>query len=93
MPALFRATKTAEFDRLYRQHAASVFRYAFAVLGSRADAEDVAQQTFLKAYSALAQGTKPRKAENWLLTIAHGKLVDVRSPAEFNGEIMAPPAA
>ena len=57
MSALFRATKTAEFDRLYRQHAASVFRYAFAVLGSRADAEDVAQHTFLKAYSAIAQGT------------------------------------
>ncbi len=74
MPALFRATKTAEFDRLYRLHAASVFRYAFAVLGSRADAEDVAQQTFLKAYSALAQGTKPRKAENWLLTIAHNEV-------------------
>ena len=74
MPALFRATKTAEFDRLYRQHAASVYRYAFAVLGSRADAEDVAQQTFLKAYSAIAQGTRPRKAENWLLTIAHNEV-------------------
>jgi RNA polymerase sigma-70 factor, ECF subfamily len=74
MSALFRATKTAHFDRLYRQHAASVYRYAFAVLGNRADAEDVAQQTFLKAYSAIAQGTKPRKAENWLLTIAHNEV-------------------
>jgi RNA polymerase sigma factor (sigma-70 family) len=74
MSALFRATKTADFDRLYRQHAASVYRYAFAVLGNRADAEDVAQQTFLKAYSAIAQGTKPRKAENWLLTIAHNEV-------------------
>ena len=74
MSALFRATKAADFDRLYRQHAASVYRYAFAVLGSRADAEDVAQQTFLKAYSAIAQGTKPRKAENWLLTIAHNEV-------------------
>jgi RNA polymerase sigma-70 factor (ECF subfamily) len=74
MSALFRPTKTADFDRLYRQHAASVYRYAFAVLANRADAEDVAQQTFLKAYSALAQGTKPRKAENWLLTIAHNEV-------------------
>jgi RNA polymerase sigma-70 factor, ECF subfamily len=74
MSALFRATKTADFDRLYRQHAASVYRYAFAVLGNRADAEDVAQQTFLKAYSAIAQGTKPRKAENWLVTIAHNEV-------------------
>ncbi len=74
MSALFRATRTADFDRLYRHHAASVFRYAFAVLGNRADAEDVAQQTFLKAYRAIAQGTKPRKAENWLLKIAHNEV-------------------
>jgi RNA polymerase sigma-70 factor (ECF subfamily) len=74
MSAVFRAAKAADFDRLYRQHAAAVYRYAFAVLGSRADAEDVAQQTFLKAYSAIAQGTKPRKAENWLLTIAHNEV-------------------
>jgi RNA polymerase sigma-70 factor (ECF subfamily) len=74
MSALFRATRTADFDRLYRHHAASVFRYAFAVLGNRADAEDVAQQTFLKAYRAIGQGTKPRKAENWLLKIAHNEV-------------------
>jgi RNA polymerase sigma-70 factor, ECF subfamily len=74
MSALFRSAKTTGFDRLYRRHAASVYRYAYAVLGSRADAEDIAQQTFLNAYRAMQQGTKPRKAENWLLTIAHNEL-------------------
>jgi RNA polymerase sigma factor (sigma-70 family) len=34
----------------------------------------VTQQTFLNAYRAIAQGTKPRKAENWLLRIAHNEL-------------------
>ena len=72
--ALFRATSTSAFDKLYRRHAASVYRYARAVLGNHADAEDVAQQTFLNAYRALAQGTKPRKAENWLFTIAHNEV-------------------
>ena len=72
---LFRAASTtAQFDRLYRQHAASVYRYARAVLGNHADAEDVTQQTFLNAYRAVAQGTKPRKAENWLFTIAHNEI-------------------
>ena len=74
MSALFRASKTADFDRLYQRHAASVYRYAYAVLGNHADAEDVTQQTFLNAYRAMAQGTKPRKAENWLLTIAHNEV-------------------
>jgi RNA polymerase sigma factor (sigma-70 family) len=74
MSALFRATRAADFDRLYRRHAPSVYRYAYAVLGNQADAEDVTQQTFLNAYRAIAQGTKPRKAENWLLRIAHNEL-------------------
>jgi RNA polymerase sigma factor (sigma-70 family) len=74
MSGLFRSTKTADFDRLYRRHAASVYRYAYAVLGSRADAEDVTQQTFLNAYRAMEKGTRPRKAENWLVTIAHNEL-------------------
>ena len=73
MSPLFRATGT-DFDRLYRDHAASVYRYAFAVLGNHPDAEDVTQQTFLNAYRAIAQGTKPRKAENWLVTIAHNEI-------------------
>jgi RNA polymerase sigma-70 factor, ECF subfamily len=74
MSARFRSAKTTGFDRLYRRHAASVYRYAYAVLGSRADAEDITQQTFLNAYRAMQQGTKPRKTENWLLTIAHNEL-------------------
>ena len=63
-----------EIDDLYRAHVAEVYRYAYAVLGNHADAEDVTQSTFLNAYRALAQGVKPRKAENWLLTIAHNQV-------------------
>ena len=73
MSALFRA-RAVDFDRLYREHAPSVYRYAFAVLGNQADAEDVTQQTFLNAYRAVERGTKPRKAENWLLRIAHNEV-------------------
>jgi RNA polymerase sigma factor (sigma-70 family) len=74
VPGRFWVTRTADFDRLYRHHAASVYRYAYAVLGNHADAEDVTQQTFLNAYRAMARGTKPRKAENWLLTIVHNEV-------------------
>src|SRR5688572_20295884 len=59
-----------EIDDLYRAHVAEVYRYAFAVLGNHADAEDVTQTTFLNAYRALEQGVRPRKPTNWLLTIA-----------------------
>src|SRR4029079_2061009 len=59
-----------EVDDLYRQHGAEVYRYAYAVLGNHADAEDVTQTTFLNAYRSLEQGVRPRKPSNWLLTIA-----------------------
>jgi len=57
-------------ESLYRQHGGEVYRYAFAVLGNHADAEDVTQSTFLNAYRSLEQGVHPRKPANWLLTIA-----------------------
>jgi RNA polymerase sigma factor (sigma-70 family) len=59
-----------EIDDLYRAHVAEVYRYAFAVLGNHADAEDITQTTFLNAYRALEQGVRPRKPSSWLLTIA-----------------------
>jgi RNA polymerase sigma-70 factor, ECF subfamily len=74
MSALFDAPRTVDFDGLYRDHARSVYRYTYAALGNHADAEDVTQQTFLNAYRACAKGTKPRKAENWLLRIAHNEV-------------------
>ena len=57
-------------DDLYRRHGSEVYRYALAVLGNHADAEDVTQTTFLNAYRSLEQGVRPRKPANWLLTIA-----------------------
>jgi RNA polymerase sigma factor (sigma-70 family) len=57
-------------DDLYRRYGPDVYRYAYAVLGNNADAEDVTQTTFLNAYRALEQGVRPRKPSNWLLTIA-----------------------
>ena len=64
-------TAADELDELYRLHAPAVFRYAYAVLGNRADAEDVTQTTFVNALRALERGEKPRAPANWLITIAH----------------------
>jgi RNA polymerase sigma factor (sigma-70 family) len=58
-------------DDLYRGHAAEVYRYAYAVLGNHADAEDVTQTTFVNALRALERGERPRKPSNWLITITH----------------------
>ena len=61
----------SRLDELYRAHAAEIYRYVYAVLGNRADAEDVMQTTFVNALRALERGEVPRKPEHWLITIAH----------------------
>ena len=67
--AATRAARTV--DDLYRCHAGEVYRYAYAMLGNRADAEDVTQTTFVNALRSLERGERPRKPSNWLVTIAH----------------------
>ena len=62
-----------ELERLYRRHATAVFRYALLVLRSRADAEDVTQATFVRAYGAIRRGEVVRKPHNWLIAIAHNE--------------------
>jgi RNA polymerase sigma factor (sigma-70 family) len=59
------------FERLYERHVHDVYRYAAGMLGATADAEDVTQTTFLNAYRAFKQGTRPEKPKPWLITIAH----------------------
>jgi RNA polymerase sigma-70 factor (ECF subfamily) len=65
-------------DELYRAHAAEVFRYAYAVLGNRADAEDLTQRTFLKMIEALPRYQRRGiPFEAWFFRIARNGLVDL----------------
>lgn len=59
------------FERMYHRHLGDVYRYALAVLRNPADAEDVAQTTFMNAYRAFQRGERPENAQNWLIAIAH----------------------
>jgi RNA polymerase sigma factor (sigma-70 family) len=64
------ARAVRSIEELYRQHVGAVYRYAYAVLGNHADAEDVTQTTFINALRSIEAGEIPRAPENWLLTIA-----------------------
>ena len=67
---------------MYRRHAAVVYRYALLLLRSPADAEDVTQTTFVRAYRALRRGSRVRNPKSWLLKIAHNEcLRHLGSPA------------
>jgi RNA polymerase sigma factor (sigma-70 family) len=55
---------------LYEHYYDRVFGYCLYQLGSREEAEDVAQTTFMWAYRGLQRGVVPRAEASWLFTIA-----------------------
>ena len=59
----------AAFTALADRHASACLRFAMRMLGSRDDAEDVTQETFLRAYRALASYDGNRTFRTWLFAI------------------------
>jgi RNA polymerase sigma-70 factor, ECF subfamily len=55
------------FVELYRDR---VFRFCYRMLGQRQDAEDAAQETFVRVLGSLATWDDCREFEPWLLAIA-----------------------
>jgi len=62
--------QTADAARLFERHSDRVFGYCLRCLGSRADAEDAVQTTFLYAHRALERGVVPESEYAWLHSIA-----------------------
>ncbi len=50
-------------------HLDAVYRFALRLTGSAADAEDLVQETFLRAFRAWDQYTPGTRAKSWLFTI------------------------
>jgi RNA polymerase sigma-70 factor, ECF subfamily len=70
-PATARAESAADGAALlYEQYYDRVFGYCLYHLGSREEAEDVTQTTFMWAFRGLRRGVVPRAEASWLFTIA-----------------------
>lgn len=66
---------------LVERHYALLYRYAFRLTGSEADAEDLTQQAFLTAQAHWDQLRDEAKAKSWLFTIARNAyLKELRGP-------------
>ena len=64
------AGNTHEFHDLIRPHERSVYVMALSLLRNEADAEDAAQEAFLKAFRNLAHFRGESKFGTWLVSIA-----------------------
>lgn len=63
---------------LVERHYDLIYRFAYRLSGSSADAEDLAQEAFLTAQSKLHQLREPEKARSWLLTIVRNSFLKSR---------------
>ena len=77
--ALVRASQRGDreaFGILISRHAQSILSLTTRMLGQTADAEDVAQETFVAAYRALSGFQFDAKFSTWLYRIAVNKCTD-----------------
>jgi RNA polymerase sigma-70 factor (ECF subfamily) len=68
----------AAFGELVLRHQAVVFRAALAATGSASDADDVAQDAFLRAFRQLRSFREASSFKTWLLTITWNQAINRR---------------
>jgi RNA polymerase sigma-70 factor (ECF subfamily) len=64
------------WPEVVEEHYRSIYAFAFQFTGKRADAEDICQQTFLKALEKIDSVSDRTKIRSWLYTIARNNCID-----------------
>jgi RNA polymerase sigma-70 factor, ECF subfamily len=77
-------------ERLCDQHAAALWRYAWRLTGDHGRAEDVVQETLLRAWQRPHILDNGQSARGWLFTVARNMIIDERRSAGFRREVMPP---
>lgn len=75
--AFFNGDNTA-FDMLLKRHQQRVFTYILNIIKNKDIADDIFQETFVKAITTIKQGryTESGKFSAWLMRIAHNIIID-----------------
>jgi RNA polymerase sigma-70 factor (ECF subfamily) len=68
--------KTRAFEELVRRYQRPVYTLAYRMLNSREDAEDIAQEAWLRAYSSLKAFDTTRPFLRWLLKMTSNLCID-----------------
>jgi RNA polymerase sigma-70 factor (ECF subfamily) len=87
----------AAFDRLVERHQRDVYRLCFRYLGNHEDANDLAQETFLRAWRSLGRFRGDSALSTWLYRIAVNACLNHRAgrrpPMQELDERFADPGA
>jgi RNA polymerase sigma-70 factor (ECF subfamily) len=85
-----RSGDTDAFRVLVERHSRSLFRLAFRMTGNQQDAEDVVQESFLRAYKQLAKFDERASFGTWLYRIAANCSLDLVRSRKRRNEHLAP---
>jgi RNA polymerase sigma-70 factor, ECF subfamily len=72
------------FGQLVDAYQNPVYNLCYRMLGSSAEAEDAAQETFLRAYVRLSSYDSDRKFSSWILAVASHYCIDQLRRRRFN---------
>ncbi len=61
---------------LVARHLKPVLNFVYRLVGNRADAEDITQETFFKAWKSLKKYNKDKSFKTWIFTIARNTAID-----------------
>ena len=98
VPSIGRATRVDRPDGrsaaaagdLYERYSSQIFGYCLHQLGSREEAEDAVQTTFMNAFRGLQRGIVPELESAWLFKIAHNVCLSRRRSSWRRGRVEAP---
>src|SRR5690348_3854201 len=85
-----RSGDTEAFRSLVERHSRSLFRLAFRMTGNQQDAEDVVQESFMRAYKQLAKFDERATFGTWLYRIAANCSLDLVRARKRRSEHLAP---
>ena len=75
--------ETGAFDRFVEYFRPKIFQYSWLMCGHREDAEEVAQETLLKAFESGDQLREPEKIRSWVFRIAKNACLMKRRKSTF----------
>jgi RNA polymerase sigma factor (sigma-70 family) len=98
VPSIGRATRVERSDApgaaaasdLYERYSGPIYGYCLHQLGSREEAEDAVQTTFMNAFRGLQRGVVPELESAWLFKIAHNVCLSRRRSSWRRGRVEAP---
>ncbi len=85
-----RAGDTAAFGVLVERHARSLFRLAYRMTGNQQDAEDVVQDSLLRAYRQISKFDERASFGTWLYRIATNCALDLVRSRKRHWDRVAP---